>query len=269
MITFSNEEKNLFLSEIKVKILLSLLESPKNSKELKKDIKSSSAVHTNLNYFLSNNFVNKNKRSVFHLSSKGEILAINLVSLIENFYVIIKNREFWESHDTNAIPEIFVNKIKYLKNAKYLGLNKRHKVKNPLIDSLYLFLKGENFKVNNKLCMVLPIFSSYHADFLRTYLEMGGNIEIIISEEIFNPFTEYCDIDVLKNYSRNGQLTMWELKGDLKLNISFSDDIFILALFGKNGFFDYDTVLFDESKSAINFGKQIFNYYKFDSKEIL
>lgn len=60
----------------------------------------------------------KKEESIYGLSSKGMILAANILKLIENTYSINNNCDFWKYHTIDDIPQKFLKKIHYIHNAR-------------------------------------------------------------------------------------------------------------------------------------------------------
>lgn len=253
--------KNVFLSDVKIRTLLSLNEGPKNSKEIKEDLNSSSAVHMNLKEFVNSKIIVK-ENNKFKLSSKGELLVMNIINIIENFYVMKHNKVFWESHDFSDIPSIFINKLSSFKDAEYVFSSEKE-----IIDPLQQYL--DTLFRSQEVHLILPIFSMKHLNLIKLHLENDKKIDLILTADVLDSFMEYSNFNQLKNYSRIGKLNIWELNKNIKININFSDSMIILALFLHNGYFDFDNILVDDSESGLDWCHLLFEHYKELSNEIL
>ena len=265
--------RHILNSTMRTKLLLSLYDDKKKLATLRDDLKKPSAtILHGLRELEKNSLITKINR-YYCLSSLGYILAINLLKLIEKWYLIELNIDFWKNQDTTAIPPNHLKKIDIFKNAKYI-ISDENDLTKPLNMYLELIAKFNSLKI------VLPIFSKVHLDAIVHKLDNNCNIELIIDENIFesinsNGYRKKLFENSNNNKKRNN-LKIWKVKEDLKLFLTISPDFLSLSLFFEEGSYNDSSMLLDKSEKGINWGLSLFNHYKeianqltfFDSKLI-
>lgn len=247
----------LLRSELKQKVLLSLLEGDKKLADLKDDVETTDTtiLHV-LKEFEKLNLTTK-LAGMYSLSSLGLIEAQICKDSYNTAQVMEKFREFWLLHDITPIPSQFLNKLGMLQEAEILkselsSLGKVHET----------FLK---MMVNTKKVFgVSPIF---HSDFVAVFKEVlnsGGKVDLIVTNEVFNKTLESTisthDGELFQKFLVNGQLRVY-LLDDLKIALTVTEKNFSLGLFHLNGEYDYTTDLVSINPLALQWGEEIFHEY--------
>jgi predicted transcriptional regulator len=247
----------LLRSELKQKVLLSLLKGDKKLADLKADVETTDTtiLHV-LKEFEKLNLTTK-LAGMYSLSSLGLIEAQICKDSYNTAQVMEKFREFWLLHDITPIPSQFLNKLGMLQEAEILkselsSLGKVHET----------FLK---MMVNTKKVFgASPIF---HSDFVAVFKEVlnsGGKVDLIVTNEVFNKTLESAisthDGELFQKFLVNGQLRVY-LLDDLKIALTVTEKIFSLGLFHLNGEYDYTTDLISINPLALQWGEEIFHEY--------
>ncbi|MDR3222932.1 MAG: DUF1724 domain-containing protein [Methanobrevibacter sp.] len=256
---FSNfqELRTVISSESRSKILLQLYlnKSDLNNVEtLKNKIKKPSPYILNSVRQLEIMGLIKRANKTFYLTSKGSIMAIIFLKLIENVY-IFKKHNFWTTHNLKQIPSEFLNHVYFLKDGMYY-----HSTNNDLIKPLNEYLKL--IRSSEDLNIIMPIFSKPHLDgIFKSTIKNKSTLKIIANEEIFNL--------IFKNYKKEikilikrDKIRFWKINLDLEIFLTNSSKFSSLNLFFKDGHYDDSNLLLDKSIKGIQWGLKLFNHYK-------
>ncbi|MCL2156948.1 MAG: DUF1724 domain-containing protein [Methanobrevibacter sp.] len=261
-VIYFNEFKHvqhILSSTMRTKLLLSLYNNKKKLAALRDDLKKpSAAILHGIKELEKNSLVNKLDKH-YCLSSTGYILAVNLLKLMEKWYSIELNSDFWKNQNISAIPSQYLKEIAIFKNARYI-ISDEIDLTKPLNEYLDLISNHNKFKI------ILPIFSKVHLDAIIHKLENGCCIELIIDENIFesinnNGYKKKLFKNSTNNEKRNN-LNIWKVKENLNLFLTVSNDFISLSLFFEDGSYNDSSILMDKSKEGVDWGENVFNHYK-------
>jgi len=143
------------------------------------------------------------------------------MKLIEKWYSIELNIEFWINQDTSAIPQKYLKEIGIFRNPKFIFSEVSDFTK-PLNEYLQLISQYNNLKV------LLPVFSKVHFDAIIHKLNNNCNIELIINETIFKSIISHGYrkklFDNLDNNEKRSNLKIWKVEEDLNIFLTVSED---------------------------------------------
>ncbi|MDR2623111.1 MAG: DUF1724 domain-containing protein [Methanobrevibacter sp.] len=190
----------------------------------------------------------------FYLTSKGTIIAIIFLKLIENIYVF-KRHDFWTVHNLKQIPYEFLNHVYFLKDGMYV-----HSMVSDLTKPVREYLRL--IKSSNDLNVIMPIFSKVHLDEIFKFtIKNRGDLKMVVNEEIFdlifNSYHEELDLLLRRN-----KLGFWRVDFDLRIFLTNSSKFSLLSLFFKDGHYDDSNLLLDRSTKGVEWGLKLFNHYK-------
>jgi predicted transcriptional regulator len=237
-------------TELKRKILLSLLEKERKIAELKSCVgaRETSILHV-LEEFQRLNLLAKTE-GTYRLSSLGVIEAIICRECFSTVEVIKKFKDFWLHHDLAGIPTNLLLTVGALEDSILIRsepseLNIVHKT---FIDIA---------KASKRMRGISPIF---HPDFIPLFgqlLDQGNTIELIVSSSVLKKITGSADPTLLGKYLGENKLKIF-LKNDLKVALLLTENVFSLGLFALSGEYDDKTDLVSRNRQAIQWGEQLF-----------
>lgn len=233
--------KFIVSSDIKSKIIISLKEGQKKLSDLKDEVHmNSSTVLHSMSQLESRGLIIREFQG-YSLSQTGEMVALNLVSVINSLYLAKKNKDFWLNCDWSEIPPDLSNEFLNLKEYT--------------IESLFtnLLEYNELLKKSEYLKIIIPSLNFFDI-FSKTYNE-NLDIDLILNEnleELIKTDTELNRIFSAEN------LKIW--KTNSKLALISTDQFMLLNLPLTNGKYD-DEFLVSKSKEGIKLGNSLFNYY--------
>lgn len=97
---------------------------------------------------------------------------------------------------------------------------------------------------------------------IEQVLQKGGNVELIINDEIFESLMDNIETEIKKKSIRNGCLKVHKLKENLNLYLIISDKNTNLGLFKSDGSFDQNRLLTSENQQAIKWANNLFENVK-------
>lgn len=249
--------KYILTSSMRTKILISLFEGGKNLDSLRKDLhKSSATILHGLKELEKINYVKKENKN-YLLTTNGQIIAINMMKLIENWYTINKNEIFWNTHCLNQIPEELMKTIYLLKDCECITSTDNDLSKS-LTTYINLISESENIKIT------LPIYSEYHLETISKLLKDNQlkTVEIITNKDIYNSIAKnhYFKKELLMNEN----VTINTLKKDTNMFLTCNDKYMTLNLFYKDGNFDDSQLLISKNENGIYWGNKLFDIIKKD-----
>jgi predicted transcriptional regulator len=252
--------KFLAISNVRTKILISLSFGPKNLKMLRQEtnINSSTILHAM-------NQLDK-KKLVYHesefyaLSSTGKITALKLINLINSLSSLKTHQNFWMEHNINRIPEPFLCKLGSLKDASIIKSTNSNLTKPA---NTYLKL----LSAENQIRAASPIFFSHHIDYIVDILRRGGDVEILLTEEVLESLLEYSNKEILYGFLKSSHLKLW-VADDLDVAFTTTPNFIILGLFSEDGTYDLSSNLLSHNQEAIEWGNELFEYYLKKSKKV-
>lgn len=254
----------LLRSELKQKVLLSLLRNDKKLADLKTDIDSTETTILHVLKEFEKLDLTIKTAGVYSLTSLGRIEAQICADCYSASQVMEKFKEFWLIHDIKPIPSNLLVKFGVLISAELVKsarseLGKVHDT----------FIK--NMVNTKKVLGVSPIF---HPDFIGVFkavLNSGGTVELIATNEVFNKTFESAistrDGELFQKFLLDGQLKVY-LIDDLKIALTITENIFSMGLFHQNGEYDYTTDLVSVNPQTLQLGEEIFYEYLKQAKRV-
>lgn len=249
IITFSDVRKNL---------LLKILKEPLSLTELKERFKvTSSNLIPRIKELENKNLVVRDDGK-YRLTSTGMIVARwlymedNLIGLLE------ENGRFFNEHDLTPIPDYLLDRIGELGKCKLIensvdDLSATH-------HEVFAILQQSNY-----IAGISPVFDTSYPEFFLSIAQEKIPVSLILTDKIVNKVeTEYSN--ALQTYLTCDNAKMYAIN-DVRLALVITDTFLAISLY-KNCTIDTSIRLMSFEKSAINWGKELFEYYKQSSKEI-
>jgi predicted transcriptional regulator len=237
-------------SELKLKILLSLLNGEKKISELRLDAETrdTTILHV-LGEFCDLNLITKTQ-GVYRLSSLGLLETKVFKELISTTEVIEKFKDFWLSHNVADIPLYLLLNLGALNNASIVR-----------IEATDLNLVHEKIvnilKTSKKVKGISPVFHSDYVPVVQKLLKEGNSIDLIFTPKVLMKTSALAEIGLIKKYVLEEKLKIF-VNEDVKIALTVAENSFSLGLFNLNGEYDYGVDLMSTSPEAIEWGEHLF-----------
>ena len=248
-------------SELRRGILVSLREGKKALSELRTEleISSTTAIHA-LRELEKDNFVFQDEHRDYALTKIGEVIALKLSDFINVIDVLKKHEDFWLTHDLSGIPEQLLEKIGCLKDSTLF--------EDTAIDIFKVHTSFINLLAGaKKLRGVSSIFvPEYPLLFEELILKKKADVELILTKEVL----EKIDKEILKKIftDKSSKFKLYITKEDAKAAFTVTDFFFSLGLFHVDGTYDYNRDFVSYDKKAIEWGNELFEWYRKRAKKV-
>ncbi len=238
-------------SELKLSILLSLLDGNKKLAELKDEIKTreTSILHV-LKEFESLSLTVKSS-GIYSLTSLGLIEAQICKSYYSTVEVLEKFKDFWLLHDIKPIPPSLMFKMGDLIDSTLI-----HSDKTELSRVYEVFLQ---FLMTSKKVMgVSPIFHPDYVPVIENLLSQGNSVKLVLTNAVFKKTLDATKLNLAKSF-KDGTLKIY-LNENLKVALTVTDKNFSLGLFTVGGEYDDKMDLISINPQAIQWGEELFQH---------
>lgn len=252
---FQEEIKFLINSEIRLKILGCLYNSPASIKQIEEKTNYSySSILDNINKLEQRKFI-YNINDKFYLYNKIKLKIVHMLNFNKSARMLRENTIFLN----DSLLDIHVDTIKdisALEGAKLVESNNidLFKATETFQRSLmgFKFLKG-----------IFPYFHPRHDDIISYWIDNECTVELILPDEV---------TEAVKNFIREYVPKSPEIKNkyvrvipnDLNIQFAFtvSDKCLVLAFYHKSGEFNQNAVIASTSQEAIVWGLKLFDEYQ-------
>lgn len=247
-------------SEKRSDILLQLRNSPKNLREIKDCLDvTSSQIIPQLRKLERNNLIYQDGKK-YKLTDIGELITNSFDQLSGIVEIFEEDLDFWNEHNIDAIPDEFLSKIHELGDYELIEGN-----------SIEVFRPHEKFMQNleesESIRGVSPIFHPHYPKFFLEMAKSGCDVELVMTKDVFEKIKSSHKEELKSGLEcENAEISIYD--NDLKIAFTVTDSFLSLGLFRKDGNYDTHRDLISKETSAINFGKDLFSYYKKQSKEV-
>lgn len=265
LLDFEDSFKNMryiMSSTMRTKLLISLYHGKKRLNILRDDLeKSSATILHGLKELETLKLVNKFDK-YYYLSSNGYLITLNLLKLIENWSSLKSNVNFWKDHDLTNIPFKFLRNGDAFKEAECITSEDSDLIK-PLKKYLEIISNSKTLKI------LLPIFSKVHLNAIIDNLNKNNSdLDLIITDNVLKAIIDNGYIEkIFKNKTKENTINIWKID-DLNIFMTCCENFLSLILFFEDGYYDDSNMLLDRTKESINWGLDIFDYYKEKGEKI-
>lgn len=247
-------------SQVRLEVILSLMEGAKPLSELQSDIQRRNTTILHALDDLAEIDLTEKVEKDYKLTSLGVIEGTLLKSFSDMTETLEKFQDFWLSHDVSAIPPELMLQIGALKNSRLIKTDEANLDK---VHSSFLEILRESRTIYG----ISPIF---HMDFVSTFKEIldeGAKIEVIANQKILEELKSTESWEVLLPHIKEGRMKFL-LGEDLPVAMTVTDKFLSLGLFNLQGSYDYSTDLVSSDPRALEWGENLYKYYRREAAEI-
>ncbi len=243
-------------SELKLSILLSLLDGNKKLSELKEEVKAreTSILHI-LKEFESLSLTTKSS-GIYSLTSLGLMEARICKNCYNTVEVLEKFKDFWLPNDVKPIPSSLMLKMGDLIDSTLIRSGETELSK---VYEVFLKLLMKSKKVMG----ISPIFHPDYVPVIENLLSNGNSVELILSNAVLKKTLDSTKLN-LTNYVKNGTLKI-HVSENLRVALTVTDKNFSLGLFTASGEYDDKMDLISINPQAIMWGEELFQFVLKDS----
>jgi predicted transcriptional regulator len=198
----------------------------------------------------------------FQLTPFGRAVMARTQESLEFYSTYEKFKDFWSTHEVDAIPEHLWSRIGELSDAELIGGSET----NP--DRSHEFYISSLANVRKFMYGIAPV---YHEDYLVAssgVVERGADIQIVVSKDIAEHISKLPEYQ--KKYFTKG-IHLFLAKEPLNVAFTVTEGFISLAIKAKDkpvSFTYADSDLVSTDPRAIRWGLDLFEYYKKQAKPV-
>ncbi|MDG6245060.1 MAG: winged helix-turn-helix domain-containing protein [Methanolobus sp.] len=249
----------IFASDKRKNVLLLLQNGPQEMDALL------NSLHTKRQALLPQTKVLEEHHLVFHnddiyeLTTLGKMIVDKVRSLIESTEVLDVDIDYWGTHDFDFIPSDLLERIGELRDNEIINP--------PLIELYEVHKTYHEIKTPE---YVYSIGNIFYPNYQSRFIEMIDNkitIHYIVSENLFNKVRNES-YEHLKHFLETGYFNLYVYHKKINfLFFTFDDYHLVMNPLKKDGNVD-NTYIICNTEDALNWGKELFDYYLRDSTPI-
>ncbi|MDY6931369.1 MAG: winged helix-turn-helix domain-containing protein [Halobacteriota archaeon] len=243
-------------SEIRIKVLILLIDGAKNIRELRGHLNLPSPTILHAMRGMEDEGLIENTKGEYSLTNIGMVQAIGIRDLADTIAVLFQNKNFWLNHDISGIPFQFLKSIGVLADCEFVKATPDDLLR-PLSSFVQLTQRASELK--GVFSVVYPGLS----DTLKSLLENGAEVEFILTRTVFEKVMEgdIQFLDLLMEKTASKELKLWIIDDDPMISFGVTDSVLSFSLFLEDGTYDTSTELVSYSDEALRWGKDLIKYY--------
>ncbi len=250
----------LLRSELKSRIIISLLNGNKKLSELKAEIDTRETTILHVLEEFGKMSLMKKVDGVYSLTSLGVIKAQFCKNYQDAAETAARFKEFWLSHDISPIPSPLILRIGALKDSALIRTDK--------LDLQKVYASFQEILASSK--KVVGISPIYHPDYVKAFenlVSQGSSVELILSSAVLSKTLSSVKSNQLKEALNTGKLKI-HIHENLKVALTVTESNFSLGLFNLEGEYDDRSDLVALSPEAIIWGEELFQEYLKESTRV-
>ncbi|WP_462272842.1 helix-turn-helix transcriptional regulator [Methanohalophilus sp.] len=248
----SSLSDTIWLSEKRKRLLLLLMEGPRNIDQIKTSLNvTSKAMMPQIKILREQNLIIEEDR-VYRLSDIGEIIVKNMIPLLKTLGVIEENNDYWATRDLSSIPEELDSRLGDIGECMVIEPDMNH-----LFDLPEEFSK--NLIKSNKVMTIMAYFHPLYPDLYYELANNGVQIDIILTEPIYKRMKEE-HTDKFRHIVEREHTNLY-ICNEVNLTSVVTDRFIYLCLFNKNDMYDHKKIMSFDS-SALQWGTELYDHFR-------
>ncbi len=251
----------IFLSEKRKDILLFLTEGPKTTEEIKIHLNAGLVAILPQLKKLKENFLVLKEDDTYSLSPLGESVAGRMQKMVDILNVLGYHYEYWTSHSVECIPAFLRKRIGELSKCKFSEPPDRTRLFEPHREFVENLTKSR--RINGTASIFHPLYPSLFLNFAK----MGMDISLIVTPPVYERTKGEYEAE-LREFLKFKNANFYVCSKKMELSHVVTDRFLSLTLPFSDGTFDHkeDVLCFDSV--ALQWGEELFAYYRNLSEKI-
>jgi len=248
------EELKFFTtSGVRVKLLISLNRERMTMDQLRSEFGyRTSTILPVLAELKSKGLISQEDR-YYDVTPFGRLISSKLIDFIETLSMFKTQEQFWKSHETYVIPELFFRNIGSLVRSQIVEASPAD-----LFEVHRHFLKlVEGCSVING---VSPFLHPELPHIFKIFIEHEAAVRIVVTSPVLELMRERHG-GVLQHVGDMSNFSMRVIEEDVGVAFTVTENILSLGFFRPDGTYDYNTDLVSDDPAAIEWGNALFEYY--------
>jgi len=241
-------------SAVRTKIMLRLRDGGMTANDLgaEMNMRTSTILHK-IKEMMEEDLVMK-KGTRYFLTNIGKIQTILLDELVAAIVLLNQYKDYWLNHDLRGIPDHLLASIGMIIQSEMM-------TSDPLtpLNALDNFVK--EVSKSNHVCGVSSFIAPGFAEMIDNCTKRGARIELILTQELYDIILN-DQTEILANLHGFGNLKIYTINSDMNIGFTVTESILALALCRNDGKIDLGSEIICNGNYAVEWGKELFRYYK-------
>lgn len=252
VVTLSDKRKNL---------LLFLADGPKTWEEIKDTLHVTATGILPQIKILEDEKLIIREGKLFSLTEMGQVIVRLLGPFDQTLNVFEQERKFWSEHHIYALPDEFLLRLGELEKVNIIecSVEDSFEPHTQFIESL------EQAKL---IRGISPIVHPIYPGFFLNQAKKKKDVSLILTKKAFKKIKKEYN-DMLNEGLQYPNASLFIYDGDIQFAYIVTDYHFSISFFLNNGLFNSKQDLVSQSKSAVKYGKDLFDYYKARSERVM
>lgn len=246
-------------SECRTGIVRQLLGGERGSRELSDELGfDGSTVRRNLKKLREGGWVER-RDGVYTLVRGRRFLLEALCETDSLFDIYMENREFWDRHGIEGIPEGLRRRLHELEGGEILRSGPED-IFDPY-DEFY-----ENLEESDEVFGVSPIFHPDYPEFFSDLADRGKEVQLVLTPKVLERSLQsppgpdrFLDSETAEIYLH---------RGDPEVAFTVTDRFLSLGLFEESGGYDPSRDFICHAESALEWGRDLFEHFREEAERL-
>lgn len=251
----------IFLSERRKDLILFLRDGPKSISDIKKNLNVGLvAILPQLKKLWENSLILKTG-DIYILSPLGIAVADRMQPIINVLNLFETNYGYWANHAVESIPEPLRKRIGELANCTFSEPPDRTRLFEPHREFV------ENLMKSKKISGIASIFHPLYPSLFLTFAKNGVDVSLLVTPPIYERIKEEYKAE-LNEFLKFENASFYVCSQKIELAYAVTDRFLSLTLPFSDGTYDHKEDLLCFDPEAIQWGEDLFAYYRKISDKI-
>lgn len=248
--------QSIFSSRLKVQILLSVVEGPKQLSELREVTGSTSqAIIPKIRSLERQSFIEQCDHG-YRITSIGRIIATKIGDFVLTIGELMQHREFWATHDIEGIPRPFLYQIGDL-----IGSEVKFDTTDDMfhVYSHFVTILQQAGYIHG----ISSVMSPSVADVLSDRIIAGVPVELVVSHNVVESLMQEPFLSKIQQLKLYKNFKILVVDDPLHFGITVTDKHLSLGLNKTiNNIYDSSADMYSNEPKAREWAEQLFQYYR-------
>jgi predicted transcriptional regulator len=247
---------SIYSSRLKIQILLALLNDKASLSQLREVTGSTSQALIPKIRALEKQGLIESVTYAYCLTPIGRVVAINVYEYVRLMGGINQHHTFFAEHDLADLPLPFLSRIGDLYNSE--------PKQDTTTDMFYVYSHYlEILKDALYIHGISSVASPGLAQFIAEKVVTGIPVELVVNNEVIGLLTKEPYASNMKRLVEFPNFSVWVTTEKLRVGLTITDKYLSLGLFKKDtNLYDSSSDLFSSDRRAVEWGEDLFGYYK-------
>ncbi|MBN2518507.1 MAG: winged helix-turn-helix domain-containing protein [Candidatus Altiarchaeota archaeon] len=254
--------KKLYDSKLRLAILDALKEKPMRLADLRNAVNANAPNTSSKAKELEDMGLVERMEGDYQLTPYGRAIVQRMSESLQFYATYEKFKEFWETHDTSGIPDFLWARLGDLEDSRLVTVDEGDMT--AIHNTFMELLKS----VQKSFCGVSPAYHKEWWAMLVSLAKKGVDTHIIVTSEIIRMCIKNAGGNQIKELDSCSNAHFGLCQENLKVAFTVCESFLAMGLNDKGGRYTMDMDLQSTSPRAIQWGLDLFEYYRKQAKPV-